>query len=171
MDMFLRPYEQNILVHSTTWDCWQSIKKDGCLKSWNILKSGNSIKEESPIGERLGDPFNYRDYIMFTNGGIAGEIVVSSKQKGQIEMDVDSFYEPGARLYFDAQKIANDGLLVRDGVHLKVRNKLPLCKYLVWVATLETIGMDYQEATPYKFANESDRLFQERYGVRLIKSV
>ncbi|KRQ87563.1 hypothetical protein ABG79_00364 [Caloramator mitchellensis] len=45
MDRFLRPYEWKVLVHSTTWDCWQSIKKDGCLKSLNTLKLEDFIKE------------------------------------------------------------------------------------------------------------------------------
>lgn len=167
MDKFLRPYEQRVLVHSTTLDSWQSINNDGCLKSWNLLKRENKIKEEKPIGEKLGDPHDYSDYIMFTNGGVAGEIVVSSKQKGRIEMDIDMPYKPGARLYFDTEKIANDGLLIRDGAHMKVRDKLYLEKYLICVATLETVDLKDQEVTPRKFANECDRVFQEKYGVQL----
>ena len=164
MDKFLRPNEQRVIVHSTTWDCWQSIKKDGCLKSWSVLKSENAVKEEKPIGEKLGDPSDYSDYIMFTNGGVSGEIVVHSKQKGQIEMNIDALYKPGARLHFDAEKIARDGLLIRDGVHIKVKDKLSLEKYLIWVATLETVRLNSEEVTPRKFAYESDRIFQEKYG-------
>jgi hypothetical protein len=169
-DRFLRAYEQKILVHSTTWDCWQSIKKSGCLKSWNKLETQNSIKEERPIGEKLGDPYDYSDYIMFTNGGVAGEIVVSSKQKGQIVMNIDEPYEPGARLYFDAEKIANDGLLVRDGAHIKVKDELSLESYLIWAVTEETISLKNKDVSPREFANESDRLFQEKYGFHLVQN-
>lgn len=167
LDRFLRPYEQKVLVHSTSWDCWQSINNDGYLKSWNLLKFENATKEERPIGDKLGDPHDYSDYIMFTNGGIAGEVVILSKQKGEINMDSDALYKPGVRLYFDAEKIANDGLLTRDGAHLKVNNKLPFEKYLIWAASLDTIDLDYIEVTPRKFANESDRLFQEKFGIQL----
>lgn len=167
-DRFLRPYEQGVLVHSTTWDCWQSICNCGCLKSWNMLKAENSIKEEKPIGNKLGDPYDYSDYIMFTNGGVVGEIIVSSKQKGKIDMNMDRPYKPGARLYFDAKKIANDGLLVRDGAHIKVKDKLNIENYLICSITLETMGLNYNnEISPRTFANESDRFFQDKYGIQL----
>lgn len=169
MDRLLRPYEQRVLVHSTTFDCWQSIKKDGCLKSWNLLKLEGDIDEVSPIGEKLGDPYDYSDYIMFTNGGASGEMVVSSKQKGRIDMNIDTPYNPGARLYFDAQRIADDGLLVRDGAHVKVKDELPLDKYLIWAATADMADLYRQEITPRKFADVSDRLFQARFGITLIQ--
>ncbi len=55
------------------------------------------------VGYYLGDPVELRDYILFANG-VTGEIVVNSKQKNRIEMDVDSEYITGARLYFDMKK-------------------------------------------------------------------
>lgn len=166
-DNFLRAYENKVLVHSTTMESFQSINNDYCLKSWNKLKFDKTINEEIPIGNKLGDPYDYRDYIMFTQGGVAGEIVVASRQKGQIDMEIDTLYKPGARLYFDAKKIAEDGLLIRDGAHMKVKDMLPLEKYLIWIATLDKVDLNYDEVTPHKFSIESDRLFEKKYGIQL----
>ena len=74
-------------------------------------------------------------------------------------MDEDAEYRTGARLYFDAEKIARDGLLVRDGCHLKVRDALLLEPYLLWAATWETVGLASQISTPKRFAEEADRQF------------
>ena len=78
-------------------------------------------------------------------------------------MDVDSEYLTGARLYFDAEKIAKDGLLVRDGSHLKVKDALPLHPYIIWVATWDSIGLESQISTPRIFAEQSDRVFQSLF--------
>lgn len=164
-DRFLRKYEQKVLVHSTTAEGWQWIKRNGVLKSWNMLKlEDKNASDEKPIGDKLEDPYDYSDYIMFTNGGVAGEIIVSSKQKGKIDMDVDIQYRPGARLYFNAEKIAADGLLIRDGVHLKVKDTMQLDKYLMWAATPEEVGICSQESTPIEFSNLCDSIFEKKMG-------
>lgn len=129
-DNFLRSYEKPILVHSTSIESYNKIIACGYLKSWNVLSSDGLQSEAKPIGELLGDPLDYRDYIMFNNGGVSAERVVSSRQKGYLEMNVDQPYIPGARLYFDGKKITEDGLLIRDGAYLKVKTSLPLDKYL-----------------------------------------
>ncbi len=159
---FLRENESSVLVHSTSMNSWEQIKKDGMLKCWSRLKAENAISEASPIGTKLGDPSDISDYIMF-GGGIAGEIVVNSKQKGKITMDADSEYLTGARLYFDAEKMARDGILVRDGSHLKVKDALPLHPYLIWAATWDIIGLESQTSTPRIFAEQSDRTFQNLF--------
>ncbi|MEE1503284.1 MAG: hypothetical protein UGF89_03435 [Acutalibacteraceae bacterium] len=125
------------------------------LKSWNKL----NIPEKEPIGKQLGDPVHFSDYIMF-GGGVSGEIVVNSKQSGKIVMDIDAEYKTGARLYFDAEKIAKDGLLVRDGAHIKVKDCLPLEPYLIWTATWENVGLERQISTPRIFAKLSDEKFE-----------
>lgn len=153
---FLRRSEPSVLIHSTPMDSWEMIKRDGMLKSWNILKSEKAISEELPIGVTLGDPIDFSDYIMFGDG-VTGEIVVNSKQQGKIVMDIDSEYLTGARLYFDAGKMAKDGLLVRDGCHVKVKGSLPLETYLIWAATWDKVGLKNQISTPEVFAKESDR--------------
>lgn len=158
-EAFLRENEPSVLVHSTSMNSWKQIKQDGMLKCWNRLKSENAISETAPIGIKLGDPSDISDYIMF-GGGITGEIVVNSKQKGKITMDANSEYLTGARLYFDTEKIAKDGLLVRDGSHLKVKDALPLDPYLIWVATWDSIGLESQTSTPKIFSEQSDRVFQ-----------
>lgn len=155
----LRENEPAILVHSTPMENWEQIKRDGMLKSWNILKTEKVIPEEQPIGIQLGDPTDFSDYIMF-GGGVTGEIVVNSKQQGKVVMDTNAEYLTGARLYFDAKRMAQDGLLVRDGCHLKVKDVLPLKPYLIWTATWETIGLASQVSTPEIFAEQADKHFQ-----------
>ena len=161
MDRFLRPYEQKILVHSTMKENYKSIMHDGCLKSWNML-SNHGKGNESPIGHLLGDPLDYSDYIMFSKGGVAPEIVISSKQKNRIEMDIDMQYVAGARFYFDAKKIAEDGLLVRDGAHLKVKDCLDVGKYILWIATPENLGIT-ENTTPRIFAEKADLTFNQHW--------
>jgi len=165
-DNFLRPYEPNILLHCTSKECYQSIMTDDCLKSWNILITENKMTYEKPIGELLGDPIDYRDYIMFTHSGKSAERVVSSRQKGYIDMNFDSPYVAGARFYFNAESIAKDGLLVRDGVHLKVKDMLPLKKYLLWIATPKILEIS-ENTTPRIFVEKADIMFNEKFNTIL----
>ncbi len=151
----LRDYETPILVHSTSMENWYQIQKDGMLKSWNKL----NISEKEPIGKQLGDPVHFSYYIMF-GGGVSGEIVVNSKQSSKIVMDIDAEYKTGARLYFDAEKIAKDGLLVRDGAHMKVKDILLLEPYLIWAATWDKVGLESQVSTPRVFAKKADEKFE-----------
>ncbi len=153
----LRDTEPKVLVHSTTLENYENIKRDGMLKSYNRL----GIQGE-PIGQKIGDPKDFSDYIMF-GGGVTGEIVVNSKQKGEIIMDIYAEYVPGARMYFDAQKIAAAGLLVRDGCHLKVKSELPLSPYLIFAATADSIGLGKATSTPLEFATKADAYFTSVY--------
>ncbi len=154
-EKLLRDYETSVLVHSTSMENWLQIQKDGMLKSWNKIE----VSEKKPIGKQLGDPVHFSDYIMF-GGGVSGEIVVNSKQSDKIVMDIDSEYKTGARLYFDAEKMAKDGLLVRDGAHVKVKDCLPLEPYLIWTATWDKVGLESQISTPRIFARLSDEKFE-----------
>lgn len=157
-DPFLREDEPSVLIHSTPLENWRAIRRDGMLKCWNRLRRERPGWEEQPIGRELGDPPDFSDYVML-GGGVTGEIVVSSRQKKSIVMDENAEYLTGARLYFDAEKIAQAGLLVRDGCHLKVRDALPLEPYLLWAATWETAGLPGRTSTPKRFAEEADRQF------------
>ena len=167
-DNFLRSYESDVLIHSTTLENWRKIESDGCLKSWNVLKKDNATLDTQPIGKLLGDPDDFSDYIMFSNGSISGEIVVLSKQLGTIMMNQDMEYQPGARLYFDMQKIAKDGLLVRDGCHLKVKDLLPLFPYLIWVATWKSVGLENAFSTPKKFTELSNSTFNKLFDKNVV---
>lgn len=158
-DAFLREEEPPIFVHSTSLESLEQIQRDKMLKSWNILKKSGTIPEEKPIGTRLGDPVDFSDYIMF-GSGITGEIIVNSKQRGKIIMEENAEYLTGARLYFDAKKIAEDGLLVRDGCHLKVKDTLPLIPYFIWAATWDTIGLTSRTSTPKFFAEQAEKEFK-----------
>ena len=79
-------------------------------------------------------------------------------------MDVNAKYSTGARLYFDAARIAKDGLLVRDGCHIKVKDMLPLEPYLIWSATWETAGLESQVSSPEVFASKADSRFMDITG-------
>ncbi len=163
----LRKEEVPVLIHSTTADCWKSIQHDGALKSWNQLKRDLTEWESKPIGAQLGDLAEFSDYIMF-GGGVSGEIVVSSKLSGFINMDVNAEYHTGARLYFDAKKMAEDGMLVRDGAHVKVKCSLPLEPYLMWVATWDKLGLNSPLSTPKIFAETADDRFRVFYHYDLL---
>lgn len=160
----LRGYETPILIHSTTMENWVKIQKDGMLKSWNKQNDKTIMGEKVPIGKQLGDPPHFSSFIMFGDG-VSGEIVVNSKQSGKIIMDIDAEYETGARLYFDAEKIAKDGMLVRDGAHIKVKDCLPLEPYLIWAATWDNVGMESQISSPIIFAELSDKIFERVKGI------
>ena len=161
-DRFIRDHENSILIHSTTQKCYEQIAKDGCLKSWNRLCKEGFFIEEEPIGKLLGDPLELRDYILF-GSGVTGEIVVSSKEKHRIETDWNQTYQPGARLYFDMKRIAEDGLLIRDGSEIKVKDMLPLKPYLIWAATAKELGLEQETVTPRQFAEKADRYFQDHF--------
>lgn len=167
---YLRDYEPQVMVHSTSIDCWQSIKKDNCLKSWNILSNERKDWERKPIGNQLGDPEDFMDYIMFSDGGISSEIVVLSKQNGKILTNPDNYYEPGVRLYFDMRKVAEDGLLIRDGCHLKVKDTLPLSPYLIWAADWKSVGLSSRHSTPSEFTCKANSCFNKIYGKMIFES-
>lgn len=158
-ESILRKNEPAVLIHSTTENGWKSIQHDGMLKSWNMLKTDNAISEQFPIGTQLGDLQEFSNYIMF-GGGVSGEIVVNSKLCGYINMDENAEYHTGARLYFDAKRMAQDGLLVRDGAHIKVKDELPLEPYLLWVATWNNLGFESPVSTPKTFAETADMQFE-----------
>ena len=162
-DPFLREDEPPVLIHSTTEEAWHHIQKDGMLKSWNRLQQEHPDYEQSPIGSLLGDPDEFRQYIMFGKG-ISSEIVVSSKLSGFINMNFDAPYHTGARLYFDADKMAQDGLLIRDGGHIKVKDTLPLAPYLIWAATWEKLHMNSPISTPAIYAKKADAQFHKLFG-------
>lgn len=166
-DPFLRDYEPKVMVHSTTRSCWQSIKSDNALKSWNKLKKEKLNWEQVPIGKQLGDPEDFSDYIMFSSGTISSEIVVLSKQVGKVNMNENECYMPGVRLYFDMEGVAKDGLLVRDGCHLKVKDRLPLNPYLIWIADWESVGLPSEYSTPVEFTNLANNRFNEIYGEKI----
>lgn len=168
-EALLRENEPKVMIHSTTREEWEQIKKDGCLKSWNSLKKEESNCTKQTIGELLGDPDNYRDYIMFSNSNVSSEIVILSEENNKIIMEEDKEYRTGARLYFDIEKIANDGLLVRDGCHLKVKDMLPLDKYLLWTATWESLNLESEYSTPRKFTSISNETFNSLFRDLIIK--
>lgn len=163
-DSFLRDYESPVLIHSTTRENYENILKCQMLKSWNHLKKEGFFADEFPIGKQLGDPEELRDFILF-GSGTTGEIVVNSKQNNKLIFDENIEYRTGARLYFDMKKIAEDGILLRDGGEIKIKDYLPLKPYLIWVSTWEKIGLDSEKSTPKIFAEQSDKFFKENIKI------
>ena len=52
-DAFLRDYEPCVVVHSSPSENWNLIQKDGCLKSWSLLKREDGqhlkVRESMPL--------------------------------------------------------------------------------------------------------------------------
>lgn len=160
-DKFLRPYEKQVLIHSTSLKNWMMIQKDYLLKAWSVLNDEKEMKRLNPVGKLLGDPKEYRQYIMLGTG-ITSEIVVASTEKDTIIYDIHTPYTPGARLYLDANKMAKDGLLIRDGAHIKVRENLDLNQYMLLAATKEILDEKREVWTPHTFSKEADLVFMNR---------
>jgi hypothetical protein len=168
-EAFLRENEPKVLIHNITRENYEKIKIDGHLKSWNMLNRECSNCAKQPINIILGYPKDYGDYIMFSSENVSSETVVLSKQSNKIITDEKIEYETGARLYFDIEKIAIDGLLVRDGCHIKVKDVLPLDKYLIWTATWESLNLKNEYSTLEKFTKLSNETFNLLFGDVLIK--
>ena len=161
----LRSEEPHVLVHSTTSAGWESICRDSCVQSWNRLRSSKPDWEPDPIGRLLHDPDDLRDMVMLSDPlASSSEIVVASRQAGELCMDTDKPYHPGARLYFDAKALARDGLLLRDGCHRMVENELSLAPYLLWAATWKDVGLDAPRSTPSQFTALANAKFQSLFG-------
>ena len=156
----LREYETDVMVHSTTKDNVQSILADNKLISWNLLSAEKSDWEREPIGALLGDIDDFSNYVMLSGLTQNSEVVIASKANGTINTDINQSYVAGARFYLDAKKLAADGLLLRDGAHIKVKNCIDLEKYLIWYSTPEILGID-ELTTPKVFFELSNKRFNE----------
>jgi hypothetical protein len=105
------------------------------------------------------EPMDYSDYIMLDKLDGCGELVVNSRQLGYVCTDGSALYTPGIRLYFDAHKIIEDGLAVRDGLHiLKVEKQLSLEKYLKMIVT-EEMALEEMNWTPTSYTEWSNEYF------------
>lgn len=160
-DYELREGDAEYLVHSTTRESWDSIRKSGVLFSPNELKrQGINILE---IGLKpMLEPEDYSDYVMLDVLEGCGELVVNSRQRGYICTNPNIEYVPGVRLYFDAKAIIRDGLGTRDGLHiLKIKDKLPLDKYLIECVSAKLF--ENREWTPSTFTDASNKYFLKNY--------
>lgn len=154
----VRKTDSRWLVHSTTKDSWEKIKKIKFLYSPNELRKTGNIINEIGLKHYL-EPKDYSDYIMLDILNGCGELVVSSRQLGYVCTDGDMVYTPGVRLYFDAYKIIEDGLAERDGLHiLKVEKQLSLEKYLKMVVT-EKMASDKMNWTPTIYTEWANQHF------------
>lgn len=155
----LREYETAVMVHSTTKENVESILSSMKLKSWNLLSAEKSNWEKKPIGALLGDIEDFSNYVMLSGVSSNNEIITASKANKTINTDINQSYVAGARFYLDAQKLAKDGLLLRDGAHIKVKDCIDLEKYMIWYSTPEVLGID-EHTTPKEFfelSNERQR--------------
>lgn len=69
-------------------------------------------------------------------------------------------------MYFDAAKIAEDGLFMRGGAHLKVTDTLLIDKYLIWTDTSDILGIN-AVITPFTFGKTADERFERLFKVAL----
>lgn len=159
----LREYEPTVMVLTTTLEAYKKIIADGSIRCWNLLKRQKDSFEEKPIGSLLGDIEDFSNYVMLSPIDVNNEIIVASKQKGAIDISPNQIYQAGCRFYLDAKKLANDGLLLRDGQHIKVKNEISLDKYLIWYSTAERIGLP-SGTTPNRFFEQTNRKFGEIYA-------
>jgi hypothetical protein len=159
-ECFLRKYEMSVMVHSTTKKNVKSIFTDKKLKSWNLLSAEKPDWEDKPIGKLLGDIDDFSNYVMLSGLSQNNEVVTASKINEKINTDINQSYIAGARFYLDAKKLAMDGLLLRDGTHIKVRDYIDLEKYLIWYSTPEILGID-EHTTPKEFFELSNKKFNE----------
>ena len=134
----VRSTDPKIVVHTTTLDAWNDIRRDGVLKSLARLKAEGLVCGDSDVDRyRMNEPEEYVDNIVF--GAIDSpwpELVALSKAKGAFVTDPNTPYQPGCRLYFDNHRIIESGRDERDGLHLiKIRGELPLDGFLVAAIT------------------------------------
>lgn len=156
----LREYETAVMVHSTTKENVESILSSMQLKSWNLLSTEKFDWEKKPIGALLGDIEDFSNYVMLSGISQNNEIITASKANGAINTDINQSYIAGARFYLDAKELASDGLLLRDGAHIKVRDYIDLKKYMVWYSTPKILGID-EHTTPKAFFELSNEKFNE----------
>lgn len=154
----LREYESDVMVHSTTKENAVSILADKKIKSWNMLSAEKLDWEKQPIGALLGDIEDFSNYVMLSGLSANNEVVTASKSNGVINTDVNQSYIAGARFYLNAKALAEDGLLLRDGAHIKVRDSIDLEKYLIWYSTPEILGIG-EHTTPKEFFELSNEGF------------
>lgn len=157
-ECFLRDNESLVMVHSTTKQNAEGILKDNLIKSWNQLNTEKHDCYYKPIGYLLGDIPDFANYVMLSDFYENNEIVTASKNKGVINTDINQRYCAGARFYLDAKKLAENGLLLRDGAHVKVRDYIDLNEYLIWYSTPDKLGIN-ENTTPKEFFYLSNTRF------------
>lgn len=141
----------------------KNILRDGYIQCCNRLRREKRGWEAQPIGVTLGNPDDFSDYV-FSGGEVSGKTVLSSKQAGRIVMDPHAPYCTGMRLYADARGSAQDGLPVRDGMYLKVADRLPLTPYLLFAAMWENVGLVGERSTLRAFTQAANRTFERTCG-------
>lgn len=153
----LRDYEKNYLIHSTSLKSFENIKRDNKLYSFNKL-SDNFFRGQEPFGKFLGDPDTLRDYILFSSNKYTPEIVIASKEQGKLVQNYETKYKTGVRMYFDAKKMFDDKILLRDGLHYMVYKELPLEKYLICKVDSKKLGLA-KECLINEFVDRADEFF------------
>ena len=162
-----RSADPKIVVHSTTADAWNNIRRDGVLKSLARLKAEGLVCRRSEVERyRVNEPEEYVDNIVFgAMDSPSPELVVLSKAKGAFVRDPNTPYEPGCRLYFDNYRIIESGRGERDGLHLiKIRSELPLDGFLV--AAITSVDADPERLvrvwTPAEFVERANTVLLGR---------
>jgi hypothetical protein len=165
----IRPNDPSVLVHSTTLEAWERIQEDRELKAASQIESkihaSNNRASLNPVEEYLkNEPPEYRDYIMFGDTSTCTpEMVVASSQAGRFLLEENAAYTPGTRLYFDNNRIIQDGRGTRDGIHvMKVFQRLPLEPYLLAAVSVKEIDPSgkVERWTLRSFVDEANRFYR-----------
>lgn len=161
-DVVFRNTDEKYMVHSTTLENWETIQIEKALLSPNMLKRKGVKMLEIGLKQMI-EPTDYSDYIMLDVLNGCGELVINSRQLGYVCVNPDIEYTPGVRLYFDAEKMIQNKIITRDGLHLlKVKDRLPLEDYLVAVILADCFSKDIKW-TPTLFTEEANQLFYMNY--------
>ena len=163
----VRKTDPKYLVHSTSLSASKKIMEEGELKSLVRLKATGSQAYAPRLGfDSLGEPTEYADHICLGDSDSVGpERVTAENAAGRFLSDPENqVYDPGARFYFNCQRIVLDGLDIRIVGSIKVKGNLPLDPYLVAHITLDDLpaSRPSREWTPKSFTAEANEVFLHR---------
>jgi len=140
-----------ILVHSTSLEASSEISKEMKIKALKYLEKNNRSIGTKIVKYQINEPEEYSEYIML--GEVEGntELVMAMYQRDTFNTTENDLYKPGARIYLDSKKMDNDGLIIRDGIHIgKVHKEIDLSKYCIKIITANEFPFG-EEWTPKKF--------------------
>jgi len=151
----------DVLVHSTSLEASIEIEKKGKITADKYLN--NSTKNEKHVIQKYkeNEPIEFSEYVML--GKIDGntELVMSMFQRDSFYVTDEEEYLPGARIYLDSRKLDQDGLIVRDGMHIgKVFREISLDKYCIGI--VRVTDLQHRDIwTPKVFQDESNNKIEK----------
>lgn len=113
------------------------------------------------INCKLTDSTKYNQFCCIENSVYTLKISKNFKYWYYDLCDLIDFYNGSeTQIILDAEKMAADGLLLRDGEHIKVKSQIALDKYLLWYATAEKMGINGTSTPKEFFALSNNKFFE-----------